>query len=76
MQQAVNLTKWMAGEGKDVTLPTLDIDDFIGKHLQQVQMVIYINYLTNNLLTFIGLEKIGLTDLKLKKVLKLNTDTT
>jgi len=31
MQQAVNLTKWMAGEGKDVTLPTLDIDDFIGK---------------------------------------------
>ena len=31
MQQAVNLTKWMAGEGKDVTLPTLDLDDFIGK---------------------------------------------
>ena len=31
MQQAVNLTKWMAGDGKDVTLPTLDIDDFIGK---------------------------------------------
>jgi glycerol transport system substrate-binding protein len=31
MQQAVNLTKWMAGEGKDVTLPTLDINDFIGK---------------------------------------------
>ena len=27
----VNLTDWMAGEGKDVTLPTLDIDDFIGK---------------------------------------------
>ncbi|HEX7043349.1 MAG TPA: ABC transporter substrate-binding protein [Burkholderiales bacterium] len=26
-----NLTDWMAGEGKDVTLPTLDIDDFIGK---------------------------------------------
>ena len=24
----VNLTDWMAGEGKDVTLPTLDIDDF------------------------------------------------
>ena len=35
-------------------------------HLLQVQMVIYINYLTNNLLTFTGLEKIGLTDLKLK----------
>ena len=32
MQQAVNLTKWMAGEGKDVTLPTLDLNDFIGKH--------------------------------------------
>ncbi len=31
MQQAVNLTKWMAGEGKDVTLPTLDLNDFIGK---------------------------------------------
>ena len=29
--QAVNLTDWMAGEGKDVTLPTLDVDDFIGK---------------------------------------------
>ena len=31
LQSAVNLTDWMAGEGKDVTLPTLDIDDFIGK---------------------------------------------
>jgi|TARA_B110000495_G_scaffold170960_1_gene158977 glycerol transport system substrate-binding protein len=30
LQLAVNLTDWMAGEGKDVTLPTLDIDDFIG----------------------------------------------
>jgi len=29
--QVVNLTDWMAGEGKDVTSPTLDIDDFIGK---------------------------------------------
>jgi glycerol transport system substrate-binding protein len=27
----VPLTDWMAGEGKDVTLPTLDIDDFMGK---------------------------------------------
>ena len=27
----VNLTDWMAGEGSDVTLPTLDVDDFIGK---------------------------------------------
>ena len=27
----VNLTDWMAGEGKAVTLPTLDIDDFMGK---------------------------------------------
>ena len=27
----VNLTDWMKGEGKDVTLPTLDIDDFMGK---------------------------------------------
>lgn len=26
-----NLTDWMAGEGKDVTLPTLDVNDFIGK---------------------------------------------
>ncbi len=26
----VNLTDWMAGEGKDVTLPTLDVDDFFG----------------------------------------------
>ena len=30
MQQAVNLTDWMKGEGKDVTLPTLDLEDFIG----------------------------------------------
>jgi glycerol transport system substrate-binding protein len=30
LQSAVNLTDWMAGEGKDVTSPTLDIDDFIG----------------------------------------------
>ncbi|TMB06806.1 MAG: extracellular solute-binding protein, partial [Deltaproteobacteria bacterium] len=31
LQSAVNLTDWMAGEGKDVTLPTLDVNDFIGK---------------------------------------------
>jgi glycerol transport system substrate-binding protein len=31
LQQAVNLTDWMAGEGKDVTNPMLDLDDFIGK---------------------------------------------
>ncbi|MBL8342344.1 MAG: carbohydrate ABC transporter substrate-binding protein [Rubrivivax sp.] len=30
LQSAVNLTDWMAGDGKDVTLPTLDIKDFIG----------------------------------------------
>jgi len=29
--QAVVLSDWMAGEGKDVTLPTLDVNDFIGK---------------------------------------------
>jgi len=29
--QVVNLTDWMTGEGKDVTLPTLDVDDFMGK---------------------------------------------
>ena len=31
LQSAVNLTDWMAGEGKDVTDPMLDIDDFMGK---------------------------------------------
>ena len=31
LQLAVNLTDWMAGEGKDVTNPDLDVDDFIGK---------------------------------------------
>ena len=31
LQSAVNLSDWMRGEGKDVTLPTLDVDDFIGK---------------------------------------------
>ena len=30
-QQARNLTDWMTGEGKDVTSPTLDISDFVGK---------------------------------------------
>ena len=29
-QQVRNLTDWMAGEARDVTLPTLDLDDFIG----------------------------------------------
>jgi glycerol transport system substrate-binding protein len=29
--QTVNLTEWMTGEGKEVTLPTLDVEDFIGK---------------------------------------------
>jgi glycerol transport system substrate-binding protein len=31
LQLAVNLTDWMAGEGKDVTNPNLDVNDFIGK---------------------------------------------
>ena len=31
LQLAVNLTDWMAGEGKDVTNPMLDVDDFMGK---------------------------------------------
>lgn len=31
LQLAVSLTDWMAGEGKDVTDPYLDIDDFMGK---------------------------------------------
>lgn len=30
LQLAVNLTEWMAGEGADVTLPTLDLADFMG----------------------------------------------
>ena len=30
-KQAVPLTDWMQGEGKEVTLPTLDVNDFIGK---------------------------------------------
>lgn len=30
-KQAIALDDWMAGEGKDVTSPTLDINDFIGK---------------------------------------------
>ena len=29
--KVVPLSDWMAGEGKDVTLPTLDVDDFMGK---------------------------------------------
>ena len=29
--QAVDLTEWMGGEGKDVTNPGLDVNDFIGK---------------------------------------------
>ena len=31
LQLAVNLTDWMAGPGKDVTNPGLDVNDFIGK---------------------------------------------
>jgi glycerol transport system substrate-binding protein len=31
LQQSVNLTDFMAGDGKDVTNPMLDLDDFIGK---------------------------------------------
>jgi glycerol transport system substrate-binding protein len=30
-QQTVPLSDWMTGEGKDVTNPGLDVDDFIGK---------------------------------------------
>src|SRR5512138_114995 len=31
LQLAINLTDWMAGEGKAVTNPGLDLDDFMGK---------------------------------------------
>jgi glycerol transport system substrate-binding protein len=31
LQLAVNLSDWMAGEGKGVTNPMLDVDDFVGK---------------------------------------------
>ncbi|MCY4245173.1 MAG: ABC transporter substrate-binding protein [Gammaproteobacteria bacterium] len=31
LQLAVALSDWMAGEGKDVTNPHLDVDDFMGK---------------------------------------------
>jgi glycerol transport system substrate-binding protein len=31
LQLAVNLSDWMAGEGKDVTNPQLDVQDFIGR---------------------------------------------
>ncbi|WP_243735673.1 ABC transporter substrate-binding protein [Dongia mobilis] len=31
LQSAVNLTDFMAGDGKDVTNPGLDLDDFMGK---------------------------------------------
>ncbi len=31
LQLSINLTDWMAGEGKDVTNPGIDIDDYIGK---------------------------------------------
>ncbi|MGD9168814.1 MAG: ABC transporter substrate-binding protein [Candidatus Thiodiazotropha sp.] len=31
LQLAVNLSDWMSGEGKAVTNPNLDVDDFIGK---------------------------------------------
>lgn len=31
LQLAVNLTDWMAGEGKSTTNPMLDVDDFMGK---------------------------------------------
>ncbi len=30
LQLAVNLSDWMAGDGKDVTDPMLDLDDFVG----------------------------------------------
>ncbi len=30
LQSAINLTDWMAGEGKDVTNPGLDLNDFMG----------------------------------------------
>ncbi|WP_108663547.1 extracellular solute-binding protein [Acuticoccus kandeliae] len=30
LQSAINLTDWMAGDAKDVTSPTLDIEDFMG----------------------------------------------
>lgn len=37
MDDVVTVTDYMAGEGKDVTLPTLDVDDFIGKSFVEFQ---------------------------------------
>ena len=72
---AVNLTKWMKGEGKDVTLPTLDIDDFIGKSFTTGPDGDLYQLPEPTILTYIGFKKSWLTDLKLKKVSKPNTDT-
>lgn len=44
----------MNGEGKDLTLPTLDLDDFIGLDFTTGLMASSTNCLTNSLPTFTG----------------------
>ena len=72
MQQAVNLTEWMKGEGKAVTNPYLDLDDFIGLQFTTGPDGNLYQLPDQQLLTFIGSEKTGLIDLKLKNNLKIN----
>ena len=75
LQLAVNLTDWMKGEGKDVTLPTLDLKDFIGISFTTGPDGDLYQLPDQQFANLYWLEKIGSTDLKLKKVSKLNTDT-
>ncbi len=53
-KQATNLTDWMAGEGKAVTFPGLDLDDFIGKSFARRRTASSISSRSSNSRTSIG----------------------
>ena len=75
LQLAYSLTDFMNGAGKDVTSPTLDLDDFMGLQLQRVLMVRSTSYPRSSSPTYTGSAKTGLIVKICRHSSKLSTVT-
>ena len=74
-KQARSLTEWMAGEGKDVTNPGLDLADFIGTQFTTRQTASSISFPTSNSRTSIGSAMTGSTTTRTRPISRPNTAT-
>jgi glycerol transport system substrate-binding protein len=66
----VPLSDFMAGEGKDVTLPTLDVDDFMGKSSPPGRTGNSTNCRISSSPTFTGSATTGSSDRRLQKAVQ------